>query len=42
MCTSTLDILERTCCVALGERYPVALMRLSRLLKKSAAKRFGL
>jgi dTDP-4-amino-4,6-dideoxygalactose transaminase len=28
MCSSTLDILERTCIVALGERYPVVMMRL--------------
>lgn len=28
MCPSTLNILERTCYVSLGERYPVALMRL--------------
>jgi dTDP-4-amino-4,6-dideoxygalactose transaminase len=28
MCSSTLKILERTCRVSLGERYPVALMRL--------------
>jgi dTDP-4-amino-4,6-dideoxygalactose transaminase len=28
MCASTLNILERTCHVSLGERYPVALMKL--------------
>jgi hypothetical protein len=27
MCPSTLNILERTCHVNLGERYPVAMMR---------------
>jgi hypothetical protein len=28
MCASSLDILERTCRVSLGERYPVAVVRL--------------
>jgi dTDP-4-amino-4,6-dideoxygalactose transaminase len=28
MCSSSLDILDRTCRVSLGERYPVAVMRL--------------
>jgi dTDP-4-amino-4,6-dideoxygalactose transaminase len=37
-CSSTLNILERTCHVSLGARYPVALMRLrAKMLLRSAS-----
>ena len=37
-CSSTLNILERTCHVSLGAQYPVALVRLrAKMLLRSAS-----